>query len=276
MSPGDSVVLPLAKVRIGGRSLCIKSDHTVDRVACSSPGSAGGGLEDLLHLFLLASFDSSEVIIVSPWISSFELSRKLVYYPYVSSRAIDEILRALGESEIGGGARRSVRVGTRCFDFIDYQLLALAYEIAESGTRSRRSLVEYVRESIEGLRDRVAALLKFGQMTGVEFRFDLGQRLHSKVYVNDFMVLLGSANFTHSGVHRNYECLYAIFKEKEEVYWKLKDYAEALLKSMETYYSCERSVLSSVSSSVGLKLSSLRELVALLDYIVRRISTLAS
>ncbi|MEM0506662.1 MAG: phospholipase D-like domain-containing protein [Thermosphaera sp.] len=247
----------------------MKASDTIGRAVCRDSKDRENSLEDMLYLFLITSFDSDEVIIISPWLSSFRLSRRIVYYPYISSDAIDDVLKSLVDS----GTK--VYIAARCFDFIDYELLVLANGVINGSLPPRHGMIGYVRQSIEELRDRTNALLRFSQIPGIEFRFDVDQRLHSKVYVNDFMVLIGSANLTYSGIYRNLECLYMIPKE-EKSYPELRNYAKTLLDEIATYDSCEKSVLGFTNSFLNLKLSSLRELVVFLDKIVRKISILES
>ncbi len=49
----------------------------------------------MFMVFLLESFDDSNVNIVSPWITSFDFTKELIYPPNVSSRNSIEILEGL-------------------------------------------------------------------------------------------------------------------------------------------------------------------------------------
>ena len=51
----------------------------------------------MFRVFLLDSFDGSNTYIVSPWITSFDFRKELIYSLYVSSRNSIEILEGLLE-----------------------------------------------------------------------------------------------------------------------------------------------------------------------------------
>lgn len=237
------------------------------RVICRGLGDSISIFDDVLFSFLLTSLESKRIMILSPWLSPFELkSLKVVYYPFVSSQRVDEVLAAVANK----GAR--VVIATRCFDFLDYGLLALTSSILRKGVQDA-GILEYLAESIENLRDRVEVLVRFCYRGSYECRLDLEQRLHSKVYVNDFMAILGSANFTYSGFYRNLECVAALSKD-EAWYDYIAGYAENLANSLKGIRECENQVVRSLESALDLKVRDLNEVVDLLSNLSAKVRTL--
>jgi len=239
------------------------------RVICRGSGDNSFVFDDVLFRFLITSLESGRVLIVSPWLSPFELkSLRVVYYPYVSSQRVDEVLAAA----VSKGTK--VVIATRCFDFLDYGLLALASSTLRKGVRDA-DILEYLAESIENLRNRFEALVRFCYRGGYECRLDLEQRLHSKVYVNDFMAIIGSANFTYSGFYRNLECVAMLFnKEDKGCYDYVAKYAENLANSMKGVKECEEQVVRSLESALDLKVGDLNEVAETLNNLLAKIRAL--
>jgi phosphatidylserine/phosphatidylglycerophosphate/cardiolipin synthase-like enzyme len=237
------------------------------RVLCRGVSDSGPLFDDILYRFLLTSLRSRRVLVVSPWLSPFELrSLKVVYYPFISSQRVNEVLSAAA----GKGVR--VVIAARCFDFLDYGLLVLALNTLRGGPRDS-GVLEYLAASIDNLRDRVETLVNFCYRGKYECRLDVEQRLHSKVYVNDFMAIVGSANFTYSGFYRNLECLTVLPSDDAE-YSYIVDYAENLVRSLKGVEECERHVVESLQSTLGLRVRGLGGLVELLNNLSARIRSL--
>jgi len=230
-------------------------------VICKGPKDKGTIFEEPLLRFLTLSFHSKEIYIVTPWISTFEFkSQKLIYYPYVSSAKVFDILMALAKNGV------KVFIATRCFDFLDYDLLYLVFTIANHNhTAILDELKHYVKDNIRDIIWRAEALTKLVKGKNTNVRFDLEQRLHSKIYINDFMVITGSLNFTYSAMFRNYECINIIYRDEDiESYNYLYRYSRELLKHLLEYSECEKAILDRFAKIINVRFTSLEELMEFL------------
>jgi phosphatidylserine/phosphatidylglycerophosphate/cardiolipin synthase-like enzyme len=208
--------------------------------------------ERIFRKLLFTAFESKKLYIISPWLSIFNFKLKFVYYPYVSSTSVEDVLKAI----IDSGVR--IYMFTRCFDFLDLELIGIAYRGVVS-----KSMLSYIKGSLSDMIERAETLLRLANLKDLSIKFDLDNRLHSKVYVNDHMAILGSANFTYSGLYRNIECI-AVVGRDETIHQVLRKYAETLSGGFRGFPECENYVLNSLKSIAGIRLGSLKELLELL------------
>jgi phosphatidylserine/phosphatidylglycerophosphate/cardiolipin synthase-like enzyme len=234
-------------------------------IICKGPGDSANVFEKPIVDFLYKSFKSKEIYIVSPWLSRIELgNRKFIYYPYVSTSSVIEILRAIMDK----GVR--IYVATRCFDFIDNQLIALAYNI--NSLYTAEALRTYIKDELKNMITRMQATLDLCKLANIELRFDINNMLHSKVYVNDFIAISGSLNFTYYGMYRNYECITIIPKDSDpQSYEILREYAKKVVDGIKDFGECEKQVLDSIEESLNIRLSRFKDLMGLLEEILGRI-----
>lgn len=200
------------------------------RVSCRGPFKTSESVEGLFVEFLEASFSSRFVYIISPWITPFNLSNPFIFYPFTSSQNIAKIIESLTDLGV------EVKVLTRCIDdLISGELLQLLELVV---VRGNDELVGYVADRIRDTIDRIEGVLKFRKILGNNLLFDYTYhinfyyRLHGKIYVNDKMALVGSANFTRGGVVEggNWECLVKAYRG-DPLYEEVRSYAEAYLGS---------------------------------------------
>jgi phosphatidylserine/phosphatidylglycerophosphate/cardiolipin synthase-like enzyme len=244
----------------------LKIGESGNYIICKGPKDIDTVFEKSLLLFFSTSFHSKEVYMVTPWISTFEFrSQKLIYYPYVSSAKVLDILMALARNGV------KVSIATRCFDFLDYDLLYLVFTVTNYGTTAE--IKHYIQENLEDIIRRAEALLELSKVKNINVRFDLEQRLHSKIYINDFMAIMGSLNFTYSAMFRNYECINIIYKDKDvNSYNYLRKYSEELFQHLLEYSTCEKAILDRLAKVVNVKFSSVKEMLdALREDILRRL-----
>jgi phosphatidylserine/phosphatidylglycerophosphate/cardiolipin synthase-like enzyme len=236
---------------------------------CKGPGDDESLFEEPLTKFFCKSFKSKEIFIISPWVSTIELrKRKIIYYPYISTTSLIEVFRAL----IKNGVK--VHIATRCFDFIDDHLIAIAYNVAYGPHKYHinKELEQYIKEELVNVVRRTQTLLSINELSNIDLKFDIEQKLHSKVFINDFMALMGSLNLTHYGMYRNYECIITVFREKDpEAYDALREYAEKIMRGLYDLKTCEINVLKALESFLNMKLPGLRDLVELLEEILIKI-----
>jgi phosphatidylserine/phosphatidylglycerophosphate/cardiolipin synthase-like enzyme len=240
------------------------------KILCKSPKTASLShlFEDSFIEFFQSSFKSSEIYIISPWISVIEFKeRKFVYYPYVSSQSFIDIFKALAEQG------KKIYIVSRCLDFIDNNTLFLSYNIARSKAVIPEDMRRNLRDEIRDLINRFNLILNILRLNVATMRFDVEQRLHSKIYLNDFIVMIGSLNFTYNAMYRNYECLSIIYKdEAPNIYEYSREYAKELTGSFKDFQECEDTILYNLSKIVGLRFSSLEELIEFLrEDILRRL-----
>lgn len=249
--------------------MCVYKMKRDKYLICKGPGDDESLFEEPLIKFFCKSFKSKEIFIISPWVSTIELrKRKIIYYPYTSTTSLIEVFRALIKNGI------KVYIATRCFDFIDDHLIANAYNVAYDPRKYyiNKELEQYIKEELVNVVRRTQTLLSINELGNVELKFDIEQKLHSKVFINDFMALMGSLNLTHYGMYRNYECIITIFREKDpETYNALREYAEKIMRELCDLKTCEISVLKALESFLNIRLPRLRDLIELLEEILRKI-----
>lgn len=260
------------------------------KVLCRLPGSSDEeDIEDLLWWFLLESFESKSVWVISPWITHFNLSREVLYHPYVASSDVIKILENLSKYA-------EVNVLVRCIDdFVSPDVVYTAYEIYNSilggGLKLKDIAIvaEYFNSKLDDILKRLSSMEKLARLN-INLKTDLKTdmslihrkvppRLHAKLYINDKFALVGSANLTYHGMSRsgNWECM-LMFKNGDGVYERLKEYAEKLFKRGHSFNDCVQSVIKVVNESLkpfNVELKSLddfRELLTLVQRVLKEAS----
>jgi len=218
--------------------------------------------EDLVRLLLYESFNSQYLYIISPWISSFRFSKKFIYYPYVSTYDVVEMLDAIRKNGV------KVYILIRCFDdFLSpdmiYALFAIYKYMSSSGSASSKPgaslphiVVEYLKGQLEMMLNRLETSETFIK-SGFDVKSDLGARdntyfrLHAKIYINEKFALVGSANFTRSGVVKggNWECLMLI-ERGSELYNEVLKEAERLYNSGKDFTECVERLLMLINDAL--------------------------
>jgi len=249
------------------------------RFVCRTPLVSGNeerlDPEDLVQLLLYESFNSKYLYIISPWVSSFRFSRKFIYYPYVSTHDVIEVLNAIHKNGV------KVYMLIRCFDDflspdIIYALFTIYKSVSSSGSASselRTSLPHivagYLKSQLKMMLNRLETSEKFVR-SGFNVKSDLGAhdntyfRLHAKIYVNDRLALIGSVNFTRSGVVKggNWECLMLV-EQDNELYKEVLKEAERLYNSGKDFTECIERLLTLINEALkplGVTVKSLDEL----------------
>ncbi len=206
-------------------------------------------IESLIRRFLHESFNGSFVYIISPWISLFKFSRPFIHYPFVDTNGVDDVLRALADVV-------EVKILTRCIDdYIDIvfiKLLRLWQDLrSKLQITASEQLQSYLRERVDSFIETLKLVIRLKDILGTNLLFDSRSpnygRLHTKLYLNDFSVVLGSANFTKSGIadHGNWECLFHLKKDEAiSIYTEALNVARRHFNSGQDFFSCERSTLS--------------------------------
>ncbi len=235
---------------------------------CRTPRRSADDLEDFVRVFLLDSFDSEFVYIVSPWISTFKFTKKIIYYPYISSYDIVDILRAIHVNNV------DVKVLVRCFDdFLSPDLIYILYMIYTRKLNIPSDITLYLKQQLERIIRRLEMAEKIINI-GIDFRTDLGvndrswYRLHAKIYVNEKWGLMGSANFSRGGLIRdgNWECLLMV-DSNSQLYNELLKYAKQLLSVSKSFNECERRIVNTINRYLrgyGVKIHTFDDLKLLL------------
>jgi len=218
--------------------------------------------EDLVRLLLYESFNGHYLYIISPWISSFKFSRKFIYYPYVSTYDVVEVLDAILKNGV------KVHMLIRCFDdFLSpdtiYALFAIYKSVSLSGSASSKPgaslpdiVTRYLKDQLETMLSRLETSEKFVR-SGFNVKSDLGVRdntyfrLHAKIYINEKFAVVGSANFTRSGVVKggNWECLMLI-ERSSELYNEVLEEAERLYNSGKDFTECVERLLTLINDAL--------------------------
>ena len=217
-------------------------------------GSRGNiDVEDLFRLFLIDTFNSEFMYIISPWVTSFRLTKKVIYYPFISSYSVVDILNALKDNGV------KVFLLTRCFDdALSPDVVYILYKIKEGSIRLSPALYKFLRNQVNFMYRRLEYVEKIIG-TGINCKFDIGVqdresqfRLHAKIYVNDKYALLGSANFTRSGIVRggHWECLVRINSDSK-IYYKILESAIKLYNAGRSYEECLRRITYLVTTHFG-------------------------
>jgi phosphatidylserine/phosphatidylglycerophosphate/cardiolipin synthase-like enzyme len=211
-------------------------------LACKGPDlRVDKSPEELMMCFLHESFDGKFLWIISPWVTFFKLSKRLVHYPYVSSGDVVDIIEALVKAGV------EVRMLTRCIDdALEPGFMRLIGSVSDGG-EVPDGLRIYVREGIDEILGKINTILRLKEILKDNLRFDFrgaGQygRLHTKLYINENSAVIGSANFTWSGIadRGNWECLlYYKRVENEALYAEARSVAEAYFDNGARYEQCE-------------------------------------
>lgn len=250
----------------------------------SSPTSSLS-VESLIRRFLHETFDSRYLYIISPWITLFEFERPFIHLPFVETRRVDEVFRALDFAGV------DVRVLMRCVDdSIDLGLLRLLrlYKLSQemfgmSQQHVNSEILKYIVNRVGELLKTLRIVITLRDILGENIRFDTPasgwhQRLHTKLYLNDKSAILGSANFTRSGIltDGNWECLLH-FTRDAKLYQDALKVAHRHFDASKGFDECEGATLSLVNR---LKLldkpaTSLEELENYLTELYQEISAIA-
>ena len=233
-------------------------------------------IEELMIRFFHESFRSGRVYVVSPWVTAFNLSIKFIHMPYVNNNNVAEVLRALVNKGV------EVRVLTRCVDeSLDVQFMRVLINLhRRGGLKLPDEVRELFRRNIEDFINRAESLVRLASDLGDNLRFDLGDkddlfamyRLHSKLYINDYSVIMGSANFTRGGVldGGNWECVIRFARgENEELYRYALNVAEHYFNISRGFGDCERRVVRIVNTVVGSLDEPIYGIEDLIDYLGR-------
>lgn len=256
-------------------------------IACRGKGGViteGCSIEDLIRCFLHDSFDSKFVYIISPWITNFEFSKPFVHYPWVSSFRVLDVIRALID-KVG-----EVKVLTRCFDdAVRFDLLDLVSKVVNQSGNVDEYVRGFIKSQLQDLLDGINAVLSLRDALHDFLLFDLGvnelrdglrRRLHTKLYINDKYALLGSANFTNSGVvdsfgWGNWECLMLIRRDRDEnTYSGLLHVAEDYLKSARGFDDCRKrfvSILRRFPNLLPWPISDVEDVVDVLEKLIEEL-----
>ena len=240
--------------------------------------TAGRSIEDLIRGFLHESFNSSFMYIISPWVTNFEFSRPFIHYPWVSSTRVLDVIEAI----INKGVE--VKVLTRCFDdALRFDVLDLAGKIVNRGSVDDE-VKGFIKSQLEDLLGGIEAMLRLSEVLGDNLLFDLGigdlgRRLHTKLYINDKHALVGSANFTKSGIidssnWANWECLIAI-KSSETGYGELLNITKGYLNAARGFSECEGRFMNMLSRFRGLlprAVGSVMDVIAVLEDLINTLS----
>ena len=234
-------------------------------------------IERLVINFFHESFSSDRVYVISPWISSFELkSKEFIHYPYVSSRKVIDVIKGLVKKGT------EVKILTRCAD--DALDISLIRTIANINTREGQSIPSDIRNLLKRKLDDLASRLEstkgLVEELGENLRFDLGDRddlyvkgrLHSKLYINHRTVIMGSANFTSSGItdEGNWECLVRFSKDEDrEIYEYAVGVVERYLAISKGFDECESRVIKIVNRATNLIGEKIYSIEDLIDYLNR-------
>lgn len=251
---------------------------SVERVVYRSKLS----VERVFKDFFLESFRSQFLYIISPWVSNFGFSKPLVYYPFVSSSSIADVLKALLDANV------DVRLVTRCVDdLISVDVIELLTRL-KTGVGGDSELKRYLAERIDEIISRLEGVRTFLEILGPDrVRFDLGPgeggwyRLHSKLYVNGNKALVGSANLTKGGItdRGNWECIVEVSRGESQVYDDslkyAKEYFSSIGKDVEVCMKRVRSMLRFLSESVSkwagavgvVNLSDVSDVIKLLEFV---------
>lgn len=204
-------------------------------------------IESLIRRFFHESFNSSFVYIISPWISLFEFSKPLMHYPFVDTNRVDEALRALADVT-------DVKVLTRCVDDsidIGFMKFLRIWREVQTGVGASEALINYLIGHLDNFTKTLELVITLRDILGDNIRFDLKQpgygRLHTKLYVNDFSVILGSVNFTKSGIadNGNWECLLKLRRDHAKaIHTDALKVAERHFSLGQDFSTCERVTLS--------------------------------
>jgi len=233
-------------------------------------------IEDLFRLFLIDSFDSDFVYIISPWITPFNFTKKIIYYPFISSYSVIDALASLRKSGV------KVFLLTRCFDdFLSPDIIYMLYKIKEGNFRLPRDLHRFLADQVSFAYHRLECVEKVVN-TGVNCKFDLGSqdkdhyfRLHAKIYVNSKYALIGSANFTRSGVIRrgNWECLLKV-ESSSRTFKDILESANKLYNAGRSYSECQKRILQSINTYLmrnGIAVCGIQDLKKLLKEILHEL-----
>ena len=247
-------------------------------------------VESLIRRFLHETFDSKFLYIISPWITLFEFERPFIHLPFVEARRVDEIFRAFVFAGI------DVRVLMRCVDdSIDVgllRLLRLLRNIREIFPDVFGASQQYIAgEFLKYIADRIGELIKtikiantLRDILGENLRFDIPasgwhQRLHTKLYLNDRSAIVGSANFTRSGIlsDGNWECLLHFTRDAKKLYEDALKVAHSHFDASKGFDECERATLSLVNrlQLLDKPATSLEELESNLTELYQEISSIA-
>jgi hypothetical protein len=224
----------------------------------SSPTSSLS-VESLIRRFLHETFDSKYLYIISPWITLFEFERSFIHLPFVETRRIDDVFRAFVFAGI------DVRILMRCVDdAIDIELLRLLRLLRKNRGifqevfgASRQYIasetLKYIVSHIDSLIKTIKIVNALRDILGENLRFDIPasewyQRLHTKLYLNDRSAIIGSANFTRSGIltDGNWECLLHFTKDTK-LYEDALKAARSHFDVSKGFDECERATLSLVN-----------------------------
>jgi len=231
-------------------------------------------IEDFFMLFLMDSFDSDFVYIISPWITPFKFTRKVVYYPFISSYNMVDVLTSLKKNGV------KVFLLTRCFDdFLSPDTIYMLHRVKEESIKLPQELYRFLADQVSSALYRLNCLEEIISK-GIECKFDLGLqdknrfRLHAKIYVNNKYALIGSANFTRSGVVRNgnWECLLRV-ESSSRVFKVILDAADKLYDAGRSYDDCQKRILQLINNYLkgsGIVINGIQDLKKLLKEILYR------
>ncbi|ADN49593.1 hypothetical protein Vdis_0180 [Vulcanisaeta distributa DSM 14429] len=233
-------------------------------------------IEELMRRFLHESFGSKYIYIISPWITPFTLSSRFIHYPYVSSNNVIDVLKALSNSGVG------VKVLMRCIDdSMDIQLIrVLTNLVRERQIILNNEVKSFFRDRIDDFLNRANAMIDLARDLKDAVRFDLGAddklltwyRLHTKLYINDHSVIMGSANFTRGGIldDGNWECVSHFTKEENtEIYNYALRVAQHYFSISKGFSDCERRVVRIVNEFGGVVNEPIYSIEDLIEYLER-------
>jgi phosphatidylserine/phosphatidylglycerophosphate/cardiolipin synthase-like enzyme len=243
-------------------------------------------VESLIRRFLHETFDSKFLYVISPWVTLFEFERPFIHLPFVEARRVDEVFRAFVFAGI------DVRVLMRCVDdSIDVGLLRLLRLLRNNRDVCRTSQQYIAGEILKYIADRISELIKtvkivntLRDILGENLRFDIPasgwhRRLHTKLYLNDRSAIVGSANFTRSGIlsDGNWECLLHFTRDAKKLYEDALKVAHSHFDSSKGFDECERATLSLVNrlQLLDKPATSLEELESYLTELYHEISSIA-
>jgi len=258
---------------------------------CKVAGSSTSSLsvESLIRRFLHETFDSRHLYIISPWITLFEFERPFIHLPFVEARRVDEVFRAFVFAGI------DVKVLMRCVDdSIDVGLLRLLRLLRNIrgifpdvfGTSQQYiagEILKYIVDRISELIKTIKIVNALRDILSENLRFDTPasgwhQRLHTKLYLNDKSAIVGSANFTRSGISTdgNWECLLHFTKDAK-LYEDAFKVARHHFDVSKGFDECERATLSLVNrlKLLDKPVSGLEELENYLTELYQEISAIA-
>jgi len=222
--------------------------------------------------------EHDDIYIISPWITPFSFSKKIVVYPYIVADNIVDVL--LGLVKIGV----KVKILTRCIDDLlpldKLYLVDLILQSAgdEVNYKVLREIYDYLINDIKWAINRMKAIILLSK-SGIEIRYDVGEdlysnRLHSKMYVGSKKAIIGSANLTQSGIvdNRGNKEFILVVDREEPLYEKIR---EAAIKYFEQGYNferCEKRIIRTINRILTEKFISLNDFMKYMERVLISIS----